>query len=322
MSPPSTDPELVSTDTDTWSERGQWWVAFLGARRDPKAQWEWQPPNAAEERGIRGWGRPRRLVLTSNGTVLDCLLVEPGDTATADQPPVVVLPFYDVESLWGLSNRRTARLSAEERRAKAYGRHLVESGLAVLLVPWWCEVEAANSGEMARDLEGRYSAPAVRHRDNGHGTGLGRAVGDVMAAVDALSELCPGRTLGAFGHSLGGKIVLGLAALDDRISAAVIHEPGLGWQHSNWEAPWYLDASPPTEPDLDELLMLIGPRPCLYVGGGGFDGPDNEPLARSAQQAPNGQNLEIQYHQAGHAPSPEVLQNCYVWLHSHLVAGR
>src|SRR5690625_6759871 len=78
-------------------------------------------------------------------------------------------------------------------------------------------------------------------------TGLGRSIGDLMLAVSALQDsgLTGEDRLAVFGHSLGGKLAMHLAALDPRLDAGAAHEPGLGFAHSNWTDPWYLDGALP-----------------------------------------------------------------------------
>ncbi|HEY6737793.1 MAG TPA: hypothetical protein VI076_03015, partial [Actinopolymorphaceae bacterium] len=303
-----------------------WWVDVLGARRDPRATWRWTR-DATSPTGERS----RHLEVTSYGTSLRCVLIEP----PGGSRQVVVLPFYEVESLLGQPSPRRPPTSREsERRGRAFGTHLLRRGVAVLAVPWWCEVEARADGSREAGLEGRYGPPAAAHlaRVSRVGpTGYGRAIGDLSTAVDALVAAEPARVLTTFGHSLGGKLALGLAALDERIQAAALHEPGLGFAHSNWDAPWYLGDRVPTDRDLDGLLASIAPRPVLYVGGGllpgsdsdASDGPSNVHLAESARRrAGSDRWLRVLHHDAGHTPPPHVLEACYTWLLDHGGATR
>ncbi|SDS51123.1 acetylxylan esterase [Jiangella sp. DSM 45060] len=284
-----------------------WWTTWLGAVRDPEGTFavDAQVPDAS---GVR-----RHTVrLTSYGSVLEAALVAP------DQPgrlPAVVVPFYEVATVLGERTERTRGWSDARLRSYSYGRHLVDRGFAVLAVPWWFE-RVAGPADATASLHERYGPPAARHRASLPMTGLGRGVADLLLAVDALTSvpwIDPAR-IGAFGHSLGAKLVLHLAALDVRIGAAVAHEAGLGFAHSNWSDPWYLGAHVPAERDQDQLLRLVGRRPFLLAGGGDSDGRHNEDLVGRAGAA----GVRTLYHDNGHAPPDHVLAACYAWLAAEL----
>lgn len=293
-----------------------WWADALGVRRDPTAEWRWDQPVERDATMTRG------LTLTSFETTLTARLALPAEGA--DQ--IVVLPFYEVESLFGEPYARGADRNSDERSRRAYGRQLLRRGAGVLAVPWWCEVEALRNPTPGVGLEARYGGPAADHRRRAQEapgrpvSGLGRSVGDLLSAVDALESLIDQGELGApmitaFGHSLGGKLALVLTALDPRIRGVVIHELGLGFEHSNWEDSWYLDGQIPDGHDLDELLALIAPRPCLYGGGEAFDGGGNRHLAESAAQRVGRSDwLRIVTHDNGHTPPTEFLEDSYRWL--------
>lgn len=186
-------------------------------------------------------------------------------------------------------------------------------------VPWWFEQVAAADPATAhaRSLEERYGPVAERHRREQPMSGLGRSVGDLMLAVTALQQsgLAEGMRLAAFGHSLGGKLAMHLAALDERIELAAAHEPGLGFASSNWTAPWYLDAALPDGRDQDELLGLVAPRPFLLAGGGDGDGAHNLELFRAARRrGPEETGLELVLHDGGHPLPPYVMAGIETWL--------
>lgn len=288
----------------------RWWIDWLGADPDPDGSL-----TVIAERPV-GDRTGHVLRLHSFGDDLDCLLVRPGDGPR----PLVIMPFYEVEPLFGLVGRRPA--APPDQPSRAFGSALLAYGLAVLAVPWWFEVNAADDAPL--DLAGRYGPPAARHAERLPSTGLGRSVADLCLLVDRLTEagaadrlgladVDPGR-LGVFGHSLGGKLALHLAALDERIGATVAHEPGLGLDHSNWDAPWYHGDRRPDR-DHDQLLALAAPRPFLLVGGGDSDGPANLPLAERARPAwPEPYGLSTLLHDRGHPAPAHVVAGCGRWL--------
>ncbi len=289
-----------------------WWRTWLGAVPDPEGTFAVDAP-VPDGSGVR-----RRTVrLNSYGSVLEAALVSPD---VPGRLPVVVVPFYEVATVLGERTERTRGWSDARLRSCSYGRHLVDRGFAVLAVPWWFELVAGPVGETA-SLHERYGPPAARHQASLPMTGLGRGVADLLLAVDALVSvpwIDPAR-IGALGHSLGAKLVLHLAALDVRIRAAVAHEAGLGFAHSNWSDPWYLGSHLPTGRDQDQLLRLVARRSFLLAGGGASDGRHNEELVDRAREAcGDAAGLHTLYHDNGHAPPDHVLAACYTWLTAHL----
>ena len=287
----------------------QWWRDWLGAERDPQGTWTVRP----RQDDPRGW-QDSDLVLHSFGSALGARLLRPTSPHTAEHSPVVIVPFYETASLVGEPCTRTARRPAG-RPTQAYAVELARRGIAALAVPWWFETAVADSP--ARGLAERYGPPAAAHAAAQDRTALGRSIGDLFLAVDALLDqdwVDPDR-IGVHGHSLGGKLALHLAALDERVAAAVAHEPGLGLQHSNWDAPWYLGAHQPVGRDHDELLGLVAPRPFLLGAGGDSDGDHNADLVRRAADSwPAGQGPEVLRHDGGHPLTEDVLARTISWL--------
>lgn len=285
------------------------WTAVLGAHHRPGSAWRLGPPT----RGPHGSTR-RDLSLRGVGTDLTAVLLLPDRPGPA---AVVVVPFYDTASLLGLPSPLYP--PGRPGPSRDFARRLVARGLGALAVPWWAEAEARPDGPA--DLEGRYGPPAAAHAARHPGvTGLGRSVADLRLAVDALAE-APGvdaGRIGAFGHSLGGKLSIFLAALDPRVRAAAAHEPGLGLAHSNWSDPWYLGDRVPRDRDIDEVVALIAPRPFLYAAGGASDGAHNADLVRAASAHWPGGGFDVLTHDAGHPLPDHVFAACATWLSRHL----
>lgn len=291
-----------------------WWSERLGAVQDPAGTWHLGPPRTPLAPGARG--EIHQLEISSYGTELTCELLIPHEA-----PPsglVVVVPFYDTPSVFGEPTART-RSAGRDPATGAHGLQLAQAGHAVLAVPWWFEHVAASDPRTAAagTLEARYGRAAERHRREQSMTGLGRSIADLMLAVTALEEsgLTAGARPAAFGHSLGGKLALHLAALDTRIELAAAHEPGLGFAHSNWADPWYLDGDLPLDRDQDELLGLVAPRPFLLAGGGDGDGVHTLDLFRAARRSwPDEHGLDLLLHDGGHPMPPHVMAAVGAWL--------
>lgn len=314
---------MLSRETADASRR--WWWERLGVNPDRPVRSRWRE----EEPGPPGT-RLSWVDLDSHGTWLRCALLRPardakGATAGGGDEDrtgaVVIVPFYDATVTAGVPTAGGWRPADGDVDRRAFGFHLAQRGLAALAVPWWFEY-TADAGSRGLSLAERYAGSVARHRASFATSGLGRAVGDLVLAVDAVCQLPwvdPAR-VGSFGHSLGGKLVLHLAALDERVRAAVAHEPGLGLAHSNWEAPWYLDGRSLDGHDHDELLGLVAPRPFLLAAGGASDGQHNADLVDVVRGRYAAQEAAARFHtlthDEGHSPSWSVLEQCYQWLAS------
>ncbi|WP_235020010.1 dienelactone hydrolase family protein [Ruania rhizosphaerae] len=285
------------------------WIDLIGARRAVDGSWRLGETEPGPHGSVQ-----RPLHLRSFGTDVTAVLLTPDATSPS---AVVVVPFYDTDTLLG----RPSPLYPAGRPGpgRDYALRLAARGLGVLAVPWWAELLAEREGPT--ELSARYGPPAAAHAAQHPGvTGLGRSVADLLLAIDALTET-PGvdaDRIGTFGHSLGGKHALFLAALDPRIRAAVVHEPGVGFAHSNWQDPWYLGDQVPRHRDLDELTGLISPRPILYAGGGASDGSHNADIAQRAQQHWPDSGFDVLMHNTGHPLPDHVFAACASWLTDHL----
>ncbi|MGC0273918.1 prolyl oligopeptidase family serine peptidase [Pseudactinotalea sp. Z1739] len=294
----------------------EWWLDHLGARPDPQGYWQISDPSAHPDIGTPG--KFRTLSLNSYGSALDAELFQPeGGLAKT----VVIVPFYDAASVFGLESART-RISGKVPQ-HPLGPALARARLSVLAVPWWFETDAADddAAAAATSLAERYGPAAARHARTLPMTALGRSIGDLMLAVRAVLQegLADPDRLGVFGHSLGGKLSLHLGALDPHVNAVACHEPGLGFAFSNWSDPWYLGSKIPADRDQDEIVELVAPRPLLLVGGGDSDGEHNRHLIDGVTHL-WGDVVVPQWlhHNGGHPMPAHVLAACTAWLHESL----
>lgn len=172
----------------------------------------------------------------------------------------------------------------------------------------------------------------AQHRQR-HPTTLGMAkmLYDASRAVDVLESLPAviAEQIGAFGHSLGAKEVLYLAAFDERIKAAVASEGGLGYRSTNWNAPWYLGPAiddPAFPLNHHQLLAMIAPRPFLVLGGeagpGAADGVRSwaiiEPALPVWKLYGHSPRIGLLNHRQGHYLSPESFDRTVDWLRTYL----
>ena len=224
--------------------------------------------------------------------------------------PAVIVPYYDVdvpagENLGGRSFRPPS--------VRSFAHLLVRQGYITLAVRWFGESYGVNYNEAVANLKARH--PRC--------TGLGKWVWDAHRVVDYLSTLpeVDQDRIGIIGHSLGAKMTLYAAAMDDRIDVAVFSEGGIGLEFSNYEDYWYWGESIeeiPEQADHHELLGLMAPRPFLLIGGDNADNDKSWYFVNAAKEVYElfGRPEAIGYfnHRTGHSPTPESVHLAIEWF--------
>jgi hypothetical protein len=293
---------------DAWKGRREelrrWWLDFLGPMGERKTT-----PKLTVVAEDRPPGVVRRLVRYE---------VEPGESTEAywllprkrdgRRPGVVVL-----HSTVDNSIEQPAGVAGTAE--KAFGLSLAQRG-CVTFCPrnfLWPERKRLAADAQVKRFQSRH--PKAR--------GMAKMLYDAQVALDILSgmdEVDP-RRLGAAGHSLGGKEVLYLAALDERVRAAASSEGGIGTRFSNWDAPWYLGSEIRRDGfahEHHELLALVAPRPFLLVGGDSADGARSWPFIDAALPVyglyEKTRRLGLFNHHQGHSVPAEAEQRIHEWL--------
>jgi dienelactone hydrolase len=154
-----------------------------------------------------------------------------------------------------------------------------------------------------------------------------KMVSDMQRGLDYLasrSEVDPAR-LGCIGHSLGGQQTLFLAALDERVRAAV-SSCGFASMHAvlrdginhnlGLYVPGWLEHG-----DVGELLAEVAPRAFLALNGAAdrifpIDGlEDSYAVARPAYEAAGcPERLDLGIYPGGHGFTDEMRARAYAWL--------
>ncbi len=318
------DPLLVDaagrpiTTLDGWQRRrqaiGDAWREFLGPMPDPR------PPVKLEVLSTELVdGVTRRLVryegepgLPVEGYLLLPAGVEPG-AAGPKRPGLVALhptTNASIDEIAGVSGAPSQHL----------GLKLAARGWVVFCPRCFLWQDVPSLDEAVR-----------RHRQRHPDTlGMAKMLYDAMRAVDVLQSLpeVDADRIGAFGHSLGAKETLYLAAFDERVKAAVASEGGTGLRSTNWDAPWYLGEAIGHEDfplNHHQLLGLIAPRPFLILGGetgAAADGERTWPLVEAAwpvwQLYGGPIRLGLFNHRQGHTISPESFERIVQWLRAYL----
>lgn len=246
------------------------------------------------------------------------LLMEPTPAPRAPLPGAVV-PFYHPDPMAGLDLERNTPI--RERPLIQFGRHLVEQGYLVACVeafPYNTVPRPENDAGFAW----WQAATDKILRDNPNWTGMGKLIHDTRLATDLLfahPRLDKQRVV-IIGHSLGGKMAFYNGCLDERISAVIASDFGIGYNFTNWDAPWYLGPKI-HDPALDlahhHLLALLAPRPFFLIAGK-FDKRESWQYLNAAALVYqlHGQRhaLALCHHNTGHEPTAKSVATAYRWL--------
>lgn len=301
------------TTIEAWQQKREqirrWWLDFLQPLAVPRTS----PPRleVLEEDRPQGVVRQRVRYEVEPGVAVEAYLLRPNKPKPRC-PGVVALHSTTPNTI-----RQPAGVAGEPE--KAFGLKMAQRG-CVAICPrnyLWPEHGKIAAGPMVEQLRARH--PKSK--------GMAKMLFDAQVALDILVGLpeVDSKRLGAVGHSLGGKEVLYLAALDERVSVAVSSEGGIGTKFSNWDAPWYL-GKPITGAELThehhELLAMVAPRPFLLLGGDSADGDRSWPFIEAVlpvyrlygSSAPVG----LMNHRRGHAVPPEAEQRIYEWFETYL----
>ena len=224
--------------------------------------------------------------------------------------PVVITPYYDVDTPAG---KNMGGRSYRPPGVRSFAYVMVQQGYIAVAVRWFGESYGEHYGEAVANLK-------LRHPDC---TGLGKWVWDAQRVVDYIYTLpeVDHDNIGITGHSLGGKMALYAAAMDERITVAVSSELGIGLDFSNYDDFWYfgnLIRSIDSSTDHHELLALLAPRPFLLIGGDEYDTDKSWYFINAAREVysiyEKSMNIGYFNHRTGHTPTPEAVRLSVEWL--------
>ncbi len=221
---------------------------------------------------VENFTRHKVLIQIAPDRTADAFLLVPDGKGPF---PAVVDVFY--QPLDG------AGLNPERRLQNDFGYQLAKRGFAALCVgqqPW-----LRGSPIYYPDFDNAQLQPLSY---------LAYVAANCHTILARRPEVDPKR-IGIVGHSYGGKWSLFAGALYDKFACVVLSDPGIVFDESrpnvNYWEPWYLGYEPNKEPrksgvptesnprtgpykrlietgrDLNELLVLIAPRPFFLAGG-------------------------------------------------------
>jgi pimeloyl-ACP methyl ester carboxylesterase len=230
--------------------------------------------------------------------------------AVTEPTPTVIVPYYDVDTPAG---ENLGGRSFRPPSVRSFAHLLVRQGYIALAVRWFGESYGENYNEAVANLKSRH--PRC--------TGLGKWVWDARRVVDFLCTLpeVDQDRIGIIGHSLGAKMTLYAAAMDERIDVAVFSEGGIGLEFSNYEDYWYWGETiknVPERTDHHELLGLIAPRPFLLIGGDDADNDKSWHFINAAREVyeiyDRSESIGYFNHRTGHSPTPESVHLALEWF--------
>ena len=323
------DPLLIDesgshiSNVDQWQERREQlrkeWREFLGPMPEPRPDLQLQVLSSEQidnvTRQLIRYQCEPELFVEAYLLVPDVIEGDPREYRPAMKRAAVVAlhPTTDVsiDEIAGVSGRDHMHS----------GLKLAQRGFVVICPRCFLWQDATSLNDAVAQHRQRHPATL----------GMAKMLYDALRAVDLLAALpaVNAKQIGAFGHSLGAKEVLYLAAFDERIKAAVASEGGLGYRSTNWNAPWYLGNAidDPSFPlNHHQLLAMIAPRPFLVLGGeagpGAADGMRSWAIIEPALPVWNlyGQpaRLGLLNHRQGHYLSPESFDRTVDWLRTYL----
>jgi hypothetical protein len=232
--------------------------------------------------------------------------------------PVVIVPYYDVDVPAGKNmGGRTFRPMS----VRSFAYLAVQQGYIAASIRWFGESYGEKYDEAVANLKLRYPDCS----------GLGKWVWDAHRLLDYLYTLpeVDRNHIGMIGHSLGGKMTLYATAMDDRITAAVSSEPGIGLSFSNYNDFWYFGGyirNWDRSTDQHELLGLMAPRPFLLIGGDSADTDKSWYYINAGKQVyrlfGKAENIGYFNHRTGHSPTPEAVRLSIEWLKHFLGPAR
>ncbi len=237
------------------------------------------------------------------------LILRPANAARAPLP-VVIVPYYDVDVP---AARNLGGRTFMPGSVRAYAYLAAQRGYLAIAIRWFGESYGERYDEAVANL-------ALRHPQS---TGLGKWVWDAQRLLDYIATIpdADPKRIAIIGHSLGAKMALYAAAMDDRIGNVVFSEGGIGFKMSNYDDFWYLGEkmqSLPPGTDQHELLALIAPRPFLLIGGDQYDGNESWHYVNAARTVYrlHGKSDDIGYfnHHKGHSPTPEAISHAMRWI--------
>ncbi len=287
------------------------WKQFLGAYSYPDLPLKME---TVQEEKLEHCTRRLIRYQAEPGRIVRAYLLIPHGDASTKRPAIAAFHGTSTNTF-----DKLVGLAAEPARHMAL--RLVEQGFIVLCPEnfLWEQSSYQKSTEAAL-------------KPHPQSKGMAVMLADCMRAVDVLltmEDVDPQR-IGAYGHSLGAKEAFYLAAMDDRVCAAVASEGGIEIGFSNWDAIWYLSDEVNAKDfrlKHSDLVRLIAGRPFLVLGGeegrGCADGERSWKALHEGQKAwqanyPGPVRMGLYNHGEGHSLSMKSGDRILDWMNAYV----
>ncbi|MFO7946950.1 MAG: alpha/beta fold hydrolase [Armatimonadota bacterium] len=327
----------IFENQDVSREEWERWRADVIARFDDllgEGETPYPPPNVQVQEEHDEDGFTRRLVsyaIAEDDTGWAWLCV-PEDL---DEPAPVVLCLHGTTA-----DAKDACLGIGEHPGGSDGIavHLAKRGVVTFSPDHFCAGQRAPENHPPYNVAEFYD----RYPDWSE---MGKDIYDHRQAINALTELdfVDGSRIGCIGHSLGGYGTVFLAAMDERVTAAVSSCGVTSWRvdpnRDNWSRTppgrykhfpklrQYFAADEPPPVDMPEIMAAIAPRAFLNLSAVGNDVcfPIFEPFAEIYMQVERvykaldteGQ-FSCYFHSEGHSFPDQARALAYTWLQDKL----
>ena len=228
--------------------------------------------------------------------------------------PAAAVPFYFPEAMLGFNPETDEML--DKYKDIEMMLHLVRRGYIVASADSY-HLTYIESEKDIEDFSRWQDAADALLKDYPDFTGMGKLFYDTELLVDLIYKdaRVDKSRIGIAGHSLGGKMAFYTGCLDDRISAILASDFGIGWKQTNWHNDWYwskrVDNFIKEGFDHSELLSIAAPKPfCLLAGK--FDDDNSYTIMLKAQgYEEHKDRLKIVNHKLGHRPPLWALDEGY-----------
>ena len=306
---------------ESWEKRREElraeWTKVLGEFPRTKAP---LAPEFHEKVELEGYTRQRVTYQIEDGVRIDAMLLAPRKVAGRMPGIVLFHPTY------ANHYKRAVGMEGTHEPERAQAVQLVQQGYVVLAPRCFIYSELPPGYQKAGERIWEACTRWMRERHPGW-RAITRMTWDGIRAIDFISTLpnVDPQRIGLFGHSLGAKQVIYVAAFDERAKCTVSSEGGVGLKFSNWDAVWYLGPEikgPGWQRENHELLAMTAPRPFLLLAGDSADNNKSWAFIGAAlpvyQLYGAGRNLGWLNHRLGHTYSGVARTVAEAFLAAHL----
>ena len=228
-----------------------------------------------ERRTLRGFVHERLTIDNGAGASIPAHLLLPEGTG-----PFPAVLYHHCHGGWYHQGKAEVLQTSAERpgvigHPDGHGPDLARNGYAVLCIDAYCFGERAGQGPAADELDGQGEQSTFKAFLWAGWSMWGMMVRDDRIALDVLSarpEVDASR-IAATGFSMGSTRSFWLAALDDRVRTVVgvgcltRYQDIIGTQALRAHGIYFFVPGMLSLTDIEGVIALIAPRPCLFQTG-------------------------------------------------------